>query len=109
MMHLFIYLFVCGSIFFSWKGDVGVWWGTHAKLVVVWFWHTCVIHVQTLRLSRSIFMLLERLAVCMEVYYPLSRCLPIATADRDIQLRLLELCVCMCVCIEGCPLHKGLC
>lgn len=122
MMRLFIYFFIFGSFFFFFflffrRRGRGV-GGTHAGPVVVRFWHTCVIHVQTLWSSQSIFMLLKRLAVCIEVQYPLSCSLPIATTHREIRLRLLELhwtCVCMfvyvCVCvyIEGCPLHKGLC
>ena len=67
MMHLFIYFFIFRFLFFFFRwGGRGV-GGAHAEPVVVWFWHTCVIHVQTLWSSQSIFMLLKRLAVCMEV------------------------------------------
>lgn len=69
--------------------------GGHAETVLVWFWHTCVIHVQTLRLSPSIFMLSERHALCMEVWYPLSLT-SVVTTWRDIRLRPGRVCVCVC-------------
>ena len=63
-IYLLIFSFL-DSFFFRWGGrGVG---DTQAEPVVVWFCHTCVIHVQTLWSSQSIFMLLKSQVVCMEV------------------------------------------
>lgn len=59
-MHLFIYFLHFRSAFFFFAAGAEGVGGTHGEPVVVRFWHTCVIHVQTLWLSQSIFMLLKK-------------------------------------------------
>lgn len=67
-IYLFFHFWFFFFFLFLWGGRaVG---GTYAWPVVVWFWLTYVIHVQTLWSSQSIFMLLKRLSVWWKYSIP---------------------------------------
>lgn len=87
-IYLFFHFWFFFFFLFLWGGRaVG---GTYAWPVVVWFWLTYVIHVQTLWSSQSIFMLLKK-AVCMHgsIVSPIMLP-PIATTGREIGLHVLQ-------------------